>query len=105
MTIFMYQKENPSTVNQLLSQIQELQDRVNSLSEEKNSMILRQRPAFECPTFPANPREYRVPEECFAAILVYRTRHGIRRVSQETFLKIHMLQKSHSHHSSSSQGT
>ena len=31
----MHQRENPSTVNQLVSQIQELQDTVNSLSEEK----------------------------------------------------------------------
>ena len=29
------QKKNPSTVNRLLSQIQELQDKVNSLNEEK----------------------------------------------------------------------
>ena len=28
-------KDNPSTVNQLLSQIQELQDKVNSLNEEE----------------------------------------------------------------------
>ena len=45
-------KQNSSTVNQLLSQIQELQDKVNAL----NSMILRHRAAQECPTFPANPR-------------------------------------------------
>ena len=53
-------EESKSTVNQLLSQIQELQDNVNSFND---AMIPRQRAALEYPTFPVNPREFRFQEE------------------------------------------
>ena len=59
-------------------------------------MILGQRAALEC------RREFRVSEEWLAAILVCRTTHGTRCVPQDTFLKIHLLQQGHLHHSSRS---
>ena len=49
------QEENPSTVNLLLARIQEIQDKVNSLNDAKDSTILRQRAALECPTLPSQP--------------------------------------------------
>ena len=67
-------------------------------------MILNQGAALECPTFPVNPQEFRVPEERLAAILGGRTIHGTRWVSQDTFLKIHLFPKGHPHRSSRSQG-
>ena len=57
---FEKEKEEPSTMNQLLSQIRTLQDKVNALNEE-NFTIRRPRAALECPKFPVNPREFRVP--------------------------------------------
>ena len=39
--LFMQQEENPSTVNQFMTQIQELQDKVNSLIDARESMILK----------------------------------------------------------------
>ena len=75
-------------MHQLLSQIQTLQDKVNALNEEKRIFtIWRQRAALECPTFPVNPREFRVPEVCVAAILDCRTIHEIRWVLQEMFFE------------------
>ena len=56
-------------------------------------MIRKQRAALECPTFPVNPREFRVPEVCLAAILDCRTMQGIRWVLQEMFLKVYLLKK------------
>ena len=48
-------------------------------------MTLRQRAALECPTFPVNPREFRVPEEWLAAIFVCHTIHQTRWAPPETF--------------------
>ena len=53
----MQQKENPSTVNQLLSQIPG-----TSGQGEFLELILRLRAALEHPTFLGNPREFRVPK-------------------------------------------
>ena len=47
-------EESKSTVNQLMVQIQELQDKVNSLIDAKSSMILKLRAALSYPTFPVN---------------------------------------------------
>ena len=66
-------KEEPSTMNPLLSQIRTLQDKVNAVNEERE----RERAALERHTFPVR-REFRVPEVCFATILDCRTIHGIR---------------------------
>ena len=93
-TLSTRKKENPSTVNQLLSQIQELQDKVNSLKEEKEFYDL------ECPTFPVKPREFRVKNVRLPAILDCRTTHGIGWVLREMFSKIHTVQVGHLHCSS-----
>ena len=84
--LYAQRKKEHSTMHQLLSQIQTLQDKVNALNEEKRIFtIWRQRAALEGPTFPVNPREFRVQEVCVAAILDCRTVHGIRWVLQEMF--------------------
>ena len=59
-----HKKDEPSTVNQLLSNIQALQDKVRALNENRIFTIRRQRAALESPTSPVNLREFRVPEEC-----------------------------------------
>ena len=76
-------KMNPSTVNQLLSQIQDLQDKVNALNEEKEFYDPETASRSGMSHFPVNPREFRVPEVCSAAILDCRTIHGTRWVLQE----------------------
>ena len=75
-------KEELSMDSQFLSQIWTLQDKVNF-------MIRKQRAA----TFPVSPREFRVPEVCFAAILHCRIVYGTRWILQETFLQVYLLKK------------
>ena len=79
MILSLRQERNPTTVSQLLTQIQDLQHKVNSLSDAGA--------ALERPTFPVNPPLFRVPEPCLAAILDCCTLHGILLVPQETFFE------------------
>ena len=52
----MQQERNPSTESQFLTQLQDLQNKVNSLTDAKDLFtILRQRAALKHPTLPANP--------------------------------------------------
>ena len=60
-------KDYPPTVSQLFTQIQDLQKRVNSLSDA----ILGRRAALESPTFPVN-RPFRVPEQSLAIFWITR---------------------------------
>ena len=53
----------PSTVSQLLPQIQDLQNKVNSLCDARDFSILTLRAALEYPTFQVIPCVFRVPEE------------------------------------------
>ena len=48
------QERNPSTVSQLLTQIQDLQHKSTFLDRHKIFTVLRERAALERPTFPAN---------------------------------------------------
>ena len=48
----MHQERNPTTVSQLLAQIRELQNNVNSLSDAREFHIMNQGAALERPTFP-----------------------------------------------------
>ena len=80
-------------MSQLLTQLQDLQNKVNSLSDARdNFTILKQGAALERPTFPVNPFQFRVPEPCLAAILDWRMMHGILWVLQETFLNDYLLE-------------
>ena len=81
----MQQKEKPSTVISGTRWILWM--------KRKNSVILRPRGALECPTFPVNPREFRVPEEWRAAILACRAIHGTPWVRQETFFEDRLAQE------------
>ena len=90
----MDQERNPTTVSQFLTHIQDLQSKVNSLSDARDflrSWIREQ--LWNVPRFPVNPREFRVPEPCLAAIRDCRMIHGILRVLQETFLNDSLLEK------------
>ena len=81
------QREYPSTVNQLLVQIQDVQDKVNFLSDART--ILKKRAPLEYLTFPT--LEYF--EERSAAILACHLKHGIQWILQETFSKAFLLEK------------
>ena len=50
-----HQERNPATVSQLLTQIRELQNKVNSLSDAREFSIRNQGAALERPTFPIKP--------------------------------------------------
>ena len=79
----LHQEKNPTTVSQLLTQIQQ------------TFTILKQRAALERLMFPVNPLQFRAPEPCLAAILDCRMIHGILWVLQEMFLNEYLLEKDH----------
>ena len=76
----MHQERNPATVSQLLTQILELQNKVNSLSDAREF--------YDSETAtPVNPLLLRFPEPFVAAIPDCRMIHGISWVLQETFFE------------------
>ena len=88
----MHQERNLTTVSQYLTQMQDLQNNVNSLSAAREFHDL-ETGALEQPTFPVNPLLFRVPGPCLATILDCRMIHGILWVLQETFLDDYFLEK------------
>ena len=46
------QRGNPSAMNQLLAQIQDFQDKVNSLNVSREWYVLKEEPVRGYPTFP-----------------------------------------------------
>ena len=82
----------PATVSQLLTQIQDLLNKVNSMSDARELSILKQPASLERPTFPVNPLLFRVPGPCLAAILDCRMIRGILWVLKR-FLNDHLLEK------------
>ena len=89
----MQQKENLSTLNQLMAQIQELQDKVKSLNEAKEFCDPENcEQLLDCPTFPVSPAVFRVKEERSAAILACSLIPGIQWIPQDTFLKVYLLE-------------
>ena len=87
-------------MSQLLTQIQDLQNKVSSLTDARD-FYDPETATLEHPTFPANPGIFRAPEVCLAASLDCRLTHGIPWVLHETFLKAYLLEKDHLHLSSS----
>ena len=83
----MQQERDPTTVSQLLSQIRALQNKANSLSEERDFHDREAPTALEHLTFLLNPWLFPVPEVPIAAILDCRLMRGIPRVLQETFFE------------------
>ena len=74
----MHQERNPATLRRLLTQSQDLQNKVNSLSDAREFYDLKQRAVLERPTFPVRTLLFRVPEPCLAAIL--RLPHNSRNI-------------------------
>ena len=102
--ISMQQDRNPSTMSQLLTQIQDLQNKVNSLNDAREFNNLETASSSGTSHFPQPTLEYSESQrKCLAAILDCRTIHGIQRVPQETFLKFHLLEKDHPQLSSRTQ--
>ena len=88
-----HQERNPTAVSQLF-QLLDLQHKVNTLSDTKE--FYDPEPGSSSgadPTFPVNPPLFRVPGSCLAAILNWRTIHGILWVIQETFQNDYLLEK------------
>ena len=82
----MHQERNPTTVSQLLTQIQDLQNKVNSLSDARNFYDLdTAKQLWSTPTFSVSPLLFRVPEPRLAAVLDCRVIHGLFWVLQERF--------------------
>ena len=82
------QERNPTTVSQLFTQIQDLQNKVNSLSNAGFFDDLDT--ASSSPTL-----ENSEPQECLAAILDCRSIHGILWVLRDTMLNDYLLEKDH----------
>ena len=79
------QERNPSTVSQLVTQIQDLQNNVNS-----QEIVTQLR---SIPYFPANPCIFRVPDVCSAAVRDCHSIHVVPWVLQQTFLNAFLLEE------------
>ena len=92
----MHQKRDPTTVSQILTQIQDLQNIVDSFSDARAFYDPETASSSGATHVPqSNPLLFQVPEPCLAAILDCRTIHGILWVLQETFLNDYLLEKGH----------
>ena len=85
-----HQERNATTTSQLLTQMQELQNKVNSLSDTRE-FYDPDSGSSSGATFPVNPLLFRVLGARLAAILDCRVIHRVVRVLQETFLNDHLL--------------
>ena len=90
------QKENPSTLNLLMVQIQKLQDKVNSFNDAKE---------FCDPETASSSGLYHIPSQPMsipAAIHACSLMHGTACVCvhEDTFLNVHLLEVNHPQHSS-----
>ena len=101
----LHQGRNPTTVIQLLTQLQIYSINFILCQMQRIFTILRQRTALEQPTFPVNPLLFRVPGPCLAAILDCRTTHGTSWVLLQTFVKAYLLEKIHPQLPSKIRGT
>ena len=72
-------ERNPTIVSQLLTQIQDLQNRVNSLSDSETAS------SSGASLVPSQPLIFPIPEKCEAAMLNCRSIHAMLRVLEETF--------------------
>ena len=83
----MHQERNPTTESQLLAQIQDLQNKVNSLSDARE--------IYDPETASSSGATHvsESPGPCLASILDCRTMHGILWVPQETLLNVYLLEK------------
>ena len=93
------QKENPSTLNLLMVQIQKLQDKVNSFNDAKE---------FCDPETASSSGLYHIPSQPMsipAAIHACSLMHGTACVCvhEDTFLNVHLLEVNHPQHSSRKQ--
>ena len=82
----MHQERNLSTVSQLLTQIQDFQNKVNSLSDAREFYDPESGSSSGATHVPVDPLLFRVTGPSLAAILDCRMIHGILWVLQETLL-------------------
>ena len=82
-------------MNQLLSQIQELQDKVNSLSEEKEFDDPETASVSRISQVPNQPLSIPSPRGMLSRDSGMPLMYGVPRVLQETFLKANLLEKDH----------
>ena len=86
-------KIEPSAMNQFLSQICTLQDKVNVLNEEKEFYDPETGSNSGMSHVPSQPLRVPSPRGMLSRELDCRTFHGTRWVVQEMFLRIHLLKK------------
>ena len=85
------QQRRKRPLSHMMAQIQDLQNKVNSLSDTWNSLILNPGAALERPTFLIKLLRFWVPEPCCDSGLYCNEIHRIARVLWETFLNDHLL--------------
>ena len=78
--LYVQEKDGQSSVNQLVVQIQELQDKVNYLDDSRHFLILKLQAVLGYRTLPVILSVFRVFVECLASILAYSLTHGIHMV-------------------------
>ena len=88
-------EDNPSAVNQFMVQIQELQDKVNSLTDAKEFHDPETASSTGLSSFIVNPWVFRVPEEWWAVIP-----KELVEVLQETLSEVYLFAVNHPQHSS-----
>ena len=90
--LFRQDRQNQLTVNQLTVQIQELQDRVNSMNDQESFKITKRQTVLNYPAFTIILYLIRVLVKYFVALLDYDLIHGTYTVNRQTLLKIHLRQ-------------
>ena len=101
----MQQDRNPTTVNQPLTQIQEVQNQVNSMSDAREFHDPKIASSSGTRHFPSQPLTIPSSRGMPIRHSGLPLLHGILSVLQETFLKAHFFEKEHSQHSSKIRGS
>ena len=91
-------RESHDTIQKVASQIQELQERVNSMNDSGEFQDIESTFSVKNLTFPVNRQSLRVLDQCWAATFACHLIHGICLKQRETCLAIHVLWSIHHRH-------
>ena len=84
-------RESQATIQELTTQIQELQDRVNLMNDSGGVQVVESVCSGKCSHVPRRPAIVQVLVDCEDATKFCDRIHGICLVHRETFLTVHML--------------
>ena len=88
-------RENHETIQKLTSQLQEMQEQMNSMNDSGDYKMWNRITAEDCFTFPVNLWWFRVLALCSAATEDCRLTHGINLDYRKTLLEINFLRLIH----------